>query len=113
MCTDTDWQRIKQQLFVGATLEGVVLEHKPFGIFLDIGQEQILGLIQIVDFNSQGRMEQTQYPAIGAKISCKVLGYKEFGKQIWLAPNLPFNLKTAVESADTNYPIDSNVENRF
>jgi hypothetical protein len=40
-----------------------VTRHCPFGVFVDLGDPDATGLIQIVDFLDEGRMTPDQYPA--------------------------------------------------
>jgi ribosomal protein S1 len=81
-----DWNLIKTEYPLGDILEGCVVAHWPFGIFLDIGSSEVLGIIQITDFLDEGRMKMEMYPEIGTAVSCRVIGYTEAPpNQIWLS----------------------------
>lgn len=77
------WDNLKKLLQVGQIIEGVVLQHEPFGIFVDLGYDY-QGVVQITDFKDSGVMTPDQYPDIGQSITAVVLGFKESGQQIWL-----------------------------
>lgn len=78
------WEELKNQLEIGDLISGTVIRHEPYGIFIDIGHNYE-GLIQLTDFKDEGIMTSSEYPAIGAQLEAKVLGYKEYGSQIWLS----------------------------
>jgi ribosomal protein S1 len=81
--TKITWGRLKTELGVGEKLTGTVIRHEPYGVFVDIGYEYD-GLIQITDFKDEGVMTPEEYPVIGSKISAVVLGFKDYGCQVWL-----------------------------
>ncbi|GFE67905.1 hypothetical protein [Chroococcus sp. FPU101] len=56
---------------------GKVEYHTPFGIFIDLGESEIKGLIKIPDFLDEGEMIQEMYPEIGATIGAVVVGYNQ------------------------------------
>lgn len=78
------WEEIKQRLPIGTRLSGVVTEHRHFGFFVDIGESEAIGLVQITDIVDEGGMTPEQYPAVGATIEAVVLGHNDRSKQIWL-----------------------------
>jgi ribosomal protein S1 len=77
------WDKLKKSLKVGEQITGTVIRHEQYGVFVDIGYE-FDGLIQITDFRDEATMTQEEYPVIGSKINVIVLGFKDFGCQIWL-----------------------------
>jgi hypothetical protein len=60
------WYSIKAKYPIGAFVRGKVIQHRPFGIFLDIGEPGVRGLVRIVDFVDVGEMREDLYPPIGA-----------------------------------------------
>ncbi len=62
------WYSIKAKYPIGAFVRGKVTKHAPFGIFLDIGEPGVKGLIRIGDFVDAGEMREDMYPSIGATI---------------------------------------------
>jgi ribosomal protein S1 len=62
------WYSIKAKYPIGTFVRGKVTQHKPFGIFLDIGETGVKGLIRIVDFVDVGEMREELYPPIGATV---------------------------------------------
>jgi ribosomal protein S1 len=79
------WEEVKKRFPIGARTRGVVVQHCPFGIFVDLGDPDVKGLVQITDFLDEGRMTSEQYPPIGAVIDAVVLGHTdERRKQVWL-----------------------------
>jgi ribosomal protein S1 len=79
------WDDAKKQFPIGRRVRGVVAQHQPFGVFIDIGDAVTTGLVQISDFLDSGRMTPEQYPPVGSWIDAVVLGHTDEGrKQIWL-----------------------------
>jgi ribosomal protein S1 len=62
------WYSIKAKYPIGTFVRGKVIKHKPFGVFLDIGEPGVTGLIRIVDFVDTGEMREDMYPSIGATV---------------------------------------------
>jgi len=83
MRVETSWEDLKNKIKVGTLLKGIVVEHKPYGIYLDIGYNY-RGLIQITDFKDYEIMTVDEYPNKGDEIEAVVLGFKEHGQQVWL-----------------------------
>ena len=83
---DWEWEEALQRFPIGCRVNGFVTAHRPFGIFVDLGDPVALGLVQITDFLDEGRMTPEQYPPIGATIRAVVLGHTDDRrKQIWLS----------------------------
>ncbi len=80
-----DWENAKKRFPVKSIVHGKVIEHKPFGIFVDINDPVARGLVQITDFLDDGCMTLDKYPSIGTTVEAVVLGYTdERRNQIWL-----------------------------
>jgi ribosomal protein S1 len=77
------WSTLKKIMTIGEIVKGQVTRHAPYGVFVDLGIP-FEGLIQITDFKDQGIMSPQEYPPVGQEIEAVVLGFKEFGHQIWL-----------------------------
>lgn len=79
-------EEAKKRFPVGTRVRGIVAQHMPFGMFVDLGDSETIGLVQICDFLDEGRMTPEQYPLIGASIEAVVLGHRDDRhKQIWLS----------------------------
>jgi ribosomal protein S1 len=80
------WNYIKSKYQLGDLVYGKAEAHKPFGVFVDIGDLQVKGIIQITDFLDTGLMTPEMYPEIGSSVGAVVLGYTEDErKQVWLS----------------------------
>lgn len=80
------WEAAKLRFPVSRIVNGAVTSHFPFGIFVDLGDSEAIGLIQITEFLENERMTPERYPAIGAKVTAVVLGHTDEGrKQVWLS----------------------------
>ncbi|MCT7949759.1 S1 RNA-binding domain-containing protein [Ancylothrix sp. C2] len=78
--------KIKSKYQVGKLIYGVVEAHTPFGVFVDIGEAEVKGLIQITDFLDTGSMTPEMYPEIGSSVGSVVVGYTEDERnQVWLS----------------------------
>lgn len=71
------WEQIKSQYKLGQLVLGKVEYHTPFGVFVDMGESSVKGLIKIPDFLDLGEMTEEMYPEIGASIGAIVVGYNE------------------------------------
>jgi hypothetical protein len=55
-------------------------------VFVDIGDENVKGIIQIPDFLDSGAMTPEMYPEIGSPVGAVVVGYTEDDRnQVWLS----------------------------
>ncbi|MFB2968751.1 RNA-binding protein [Aerosakkonema sp. BLCC-F183] len=80
------WNEIKSKYQLGKLIYGKVEVHKPFGVFLDLGEPKVKGIIQITDFVDTGAMTPEMYPEIGSFVGAVVVGYTEDNRnQIWLS----------------------------
>jgi ribosomal protein S1 len=79
---DRSWEDIKVKYPIGTFVRGKVYKHMYFGIFLDIGELGVKGLVRIVDFVDEGDMNEDLYPVIGATVGGIVYGHsrKEDGQ---------------------------------
>jgi ribosomal protein S1 len=69
--------QIKSKYKLGQFIQGKVEHHSPFGIFVNIGEADIKGLIKIPDFLDEGVMKPSMYPEIGATVGAIIVGYNE------------------------------------
>ncbi|MBD2501488.1 S1 RNA-binding domain-containing protein [Anabaena azotica] len=72
-----NWEQIKSKYQLGQFVQGKVEYHTPFGVFVDIGESLVKGLIKIPDFLDEGEMNEQMYPEIGQTIGAVVVGYNE------------------------------------
>jgi ribosomal protein S1 len=77
---DRDWEQVKLKYKIGQVLQGKVLRHEPYGVFLDIGEAEIRGLIRIPDFLDDGAMSEEMYPEIGSQVTAVIIGYNDANK---------------------------------
>lgn len=71
------WERIKSKFKLGQFVQGKVEFHAPFGVFLNLDDSSVRGLIRIPDFLDEGAMSQEIYPDIGTVVGAVVVGYNE------------------------------------
>lgn len=71
------WEQIKLKYRLGQFLLGRVEYHAPFGVFVNIGEDAVKGLIKIPDFLDEGDMSEEMYPEIGSAIGAIIVGYNE------------------------------------
>jgi ribosomal protein S1 len=80
------WSQVKSKYRLGELIHGKVEHHAPFGIFVDIGDDAVCGIVQITDFVDSGDMTPEMYPDIGSPIGAVVVGYTEDDRhQVWLS----------------------------
>jgi len=84
--SDNFWSQVKSKYRLGELIHGKVEHHAPFGIFVNLGDENVRGIVQITDFVDTGDMTPEMYPDIGSPIGAVVVGYTEDERnQIWLS----------------------------
>ena len=84
--SDQFWNQVKSKHRLGKLIPGKVEHHAPFGIFVDLGDDEVRGIIQITDFVDIGDMTPEMYPDIGSAIGAVVVGYTEDERnQVWLS----------------------------
>ncbi len=71
------WEQIKSKYKLGQFVQGKVEFHAPFGVFIDIGEPSVKGLIRIPDFLDEGEMSESMYPDLGTTVGAIVVGYNE------------------------------------
>jgi ribosomal protein S1 len=71
------WEQIKSKYKLGQFVQGKVEFHAPFGVFVDLDESLVKGLIKIPDFLDEGSMNEAMYPEIGTTIGAVVAGYNE------------------------------------
>ena len=80
------WSQFKSKYPLGQLIYGKVEHHAPFGIFVDLDDDIVRGIVQITDFVDTGEMTPEMYPDIGSSIGAVVIGYTEDNRnQIWLS----------------------------
>lgn len=65
---DDIWLAFRGHFEVGQLIEGVVLEHQPFGFFVDIGNVHFPGLVDLPPRN-------IEWPAVGTRVKAVFLGF--------------------------------------
>lgn len=71
------WKEVKSKYRLGQFVQGRVEFHAPFGVFVDLGESSVKGLIKIPDFLDQGSMSPEMYPEVGETIGAVVVGYND------------------------------------
>ncbi len=71
------WEQVKSRYKLGRFVQGKVEFYTPFGVFVNIDESLVKGLIKIPDFLDEGRMSEEMYPEIGTTIGAVVVGYNE------------------------------------
>jgi ribosomal protein S1 len=82
----TSWEQIKSKYKLGQFLQGKVEFHAPFGVFVNLNESLVKGLIKIPDFLDEGEMSEAMYPEIGTTIGAVVVGYNDSNcREIYLS----------------------------
>lgn len=71
------WDQIKSRYKLDQFVQGRVEFHAPFGVFIDLGESSVKGLIRIPDFLDEGAMKEEMYPELGTIIGAIVVGHNE------------------------------------
>ncbi|GAP94709.1 RNA-binding protein [Leptolyngbya sp. NIES-2104] len=75
------WDQIKSKYELGQFVQGRVEFHAPFGVFVDLGNSSVKGLIRIPDFLDEGAMTEEMYPELGTSVGAIVVGYNESNRR--------------------------------
>lgn len=82
-------QKLKNKYPINLIIEGKVVKHMPFGLFVkfDEKEEDCVGLIQVTDIGKSEMWDLNQLPKIGEIVTVQVIAYTEDERnQIWLRP---------------------------
>jgi ribosomal protein S1 len=78
---NANWIHLKSKYKLGQFVLGKVDFHAPFGVFVNLDDPVVKGLIKIPDFLDEGVMQAEMYPAIGTTVGAVVVGYNESNQQ--------------------------------
>jgi ribosomal protein S1 len=82
----TSWEQIKSKYKLGQFVQGKVEFHAPFGVFVNLDESLVKGLIKIPDFLDEGEMSEEMYPEIGTTIDAVAIGYNDSNcREIYLS----------------------------
>ena len=82
----TNWEQIKSKYKLGQFVQGQVEFHAPFGVFVNLNESLVKGLIKIPDFLDEGVMSEEMYPELGTSVGAVVVGYNESNcREIYLS----------------------------
>ena len=73
----TDWEQLKSKYKIDQFVQGKVEFHAPYGVFVNLNEPLVKGLIKIPDFLDEGEMKPEMYPEVGSMIGAVVVGYNE------------------------------------
>ena len=80
------WNQIESKYPLEKLIYGKIEFHAPFGVFVNLGDAEVKGLIQISDFLDTGSMTAEMYPDIDSPVGAVVIGYtKDDRKQVWFS----------------------------
>ncbi len=81
-------------LVVGKNVDCEVTEHRPFGVMVWIPELRMTGIIERIRMEQDGFTAPDDYPRVGSRISAKILGVRDWSKQVELALDLRRNSKS-------------------
>jgi predicted RNA-binding protein with RPS1 domain len=64
----------------GQLVSGTVIEHRPFGVFIDIGEDEP-GVAVITMIEDEPRPQTPAFPAVGSAVDAVFLGFSGPGRQ--------------------------------
>ncbi len=80
------WSQVKIKYQLGKLIYGKVEFYALFGVFVDIRDENVKGIIQIPDSLDSGALSSEMYPEIGSLVGAVVVDYTENDRnQVWLS----------------------------
>jgi ribosomal protein S1 len=85
------WEHAKTLLRSGDTVTGEVIKQYHFGVFVEIGIG-FPALLQVIQFDAEQSRRYTSmsdYPAVGVRISARVVLFQDRGREIVLTQRSP------------------------
>lgn len=76
--TQADWA---SGIETGDDVDCLVVKHAPFGVFVTVG-EKLEGIIERIQMERDGYETPREYPPVGATISGRVIGFREWSHQV-------------------------------
>lgn len=76
---DAAWQDFRAWFDIGQLVDDMIVEHRPFGVFVDIGHPQFLGLVELRNMEpaseSRPGHKAVMWPAIGTRIKAVLIAF--------------------------------------
>jgi ribosomal protein S1 len=76
-----DWVKVKKTMPIGTMVDAVITSHKPFGLLVSI-DDSACGVIERLRMERDGYQTPKDYPAVGERVRCEVLGFRDWSKQV-------------------------------
>lgn len=82
-----EWISVKSKYQFGQIIQGKVIMHMPFGVFVDIGEEEVLGFIRVVNLTDKEAQDPytSDYPEIGKEVNAVIVDFTDHNQQICLS----------------------------
>lgn len=98
--SNINWEMKKKIYPINSIVQGTVAHHAHFGFFVDISDNDVVGLIEIVNFiDGEKIVTINMFPPVGTFIIAKIIGYREErldSNQI-LMTTKPSEIRTAID----------------
>ncbi len=81
----TKWSKVLKKYKKGQFISGIVCEHRTFGVFLDINEYPVLGLIRVTEITDnigENKNIYDYFPNIGDKINGVIIGMIAYNCQV-------------------------------
>ena len=72
---DAEWAEFYRALQVGQIVDGVVVAHRPFGIFVDIGNPRFLAVVLLPSLSDEPPSMNSPLPPVGSIVRAVLLGF--------------------------------------
>lgn len=77
-------ETIKSYFPIGKEISGKVIKHRPFGVFINLENDLVTGLLRITDMGFSIPVDPSYFPKVGEMVICTVLDYGFENSQIVL-----------------------------
>ena len=82
---EKEWFEIKKSYPKGRVITVYVLEHKHYGMYVDVGSDLVKGFVPITEIG-QGPLTVSEFPVVGSSLKAKIMDYTEDERwEIWLS----------------------------
>lgn len=91
MSLENQWNEVIKRLSLGDQIKGTVIENRPYGVFLNIGEGEILGFIRIVNVRpaNEGPTTLKDLPVIGTELIGTIVDIAPYQINVSLLDNQP------------------------
>ncbi len=95
------WEELKASLKPGNRLKGVVIRHRPYGVFVKLLGIEFVGLVELPNFKDEDFVTYSDFPPMDSSVDVVVVAFRDKGQQISLS------MKPSLLSQSNQFGVDN------